>query len=128
MQNEEIKTKLQELRETAERRLRAEPEAQMVIALRSTKGGIYVVALPDWTDPTSEEALLQILRDGGDTEIEQLVCIWQHDCCLDLPSMRFRRSLLELDERNADTLVLLNGMDADGRLRPKPVPLKITTK
>ena len=128
MTTEEIKARFRELRESAEQRLREEPEAQQVTALRSARGGIYIFSSRDWTDPAPEEALLQTLRDSGDTVIEQLVYIWQHDCCLDLPSMRFRRALLALDERNADTLILLNSMDAEGRLCPRPVPLKITTK
>ncbi len=125
---DEIKSRFLALREEAERRLRAEPEAQLAIALRSAKGGEYALTMRDWTDPAPEEELLRTLRDSGDTEMEQLVYIWQQDCCLDLPSMRLRRALLALDERNADTLILLNGMDAEGRLCPKPVRLGNTTK
>ena len=54
------------------------------------------------------------MRDSGDTEIELLVGLWQDGFCLDLPSMRFRRALTALNERNADTLILMNGEDANG--------------
>ena len=112
---DEIKEQFRALREKAERRLREEPEAQQLIALQSAKGEIYVFSSRDWTDPAPEEALLRTLRDSGDTEIELLVCLWQDGFCLDLPSMRFRRALTALDERNADTLILMNGEGADGR-------------
>lgn len=125
---EEIKARFLSLREAAERRLRAEPEAQLAVALRSATGGEYAFTMRDWTDPAPEEAFLQTLRDSGDTVIGQLVYIWQDGCCLDLPCMRFRQALLALDERNADTRILLNGMDAEGRLCPKPVRLGTTVK
>lgn len=128
MTTEERKEQFPALREEAERRLRENPEAQLAAVLRSAKGGTYVFTSCDWTDPAPEEDLLQTLRDSGDTEIEQLVYIWQHDSCLDLPSHRFRLALLALDERNNDTRILLNGMDADGRLCPKAVRLGITLK
>lgn len=125
---EEFKTRFHALRAEAERRLREAPEAQQAIALRSAKGGEYAFTSRDWTDPAPEEALLQRLRDSGDTEIELLVKVWQHDSCLDLPSLRFRRALLALDERNADTLILLNGADADGRPALTAVRLGKTVK
>ena len=111
----EIQERLLLLRAEAERRLREEPEAQQLIALQSAKGKNCVFPVRDWTDPAPEEAFLKELRDGGDTEIEGLVCLWRDGLCLDLPSMRFRRALTALDERNADTLILMNGEDADGR-------------
>ncbi len=112
---DEIKEQFRALREKAERRLREEPEAQQLIALQSAKGEKYTVPVRDWTDPAPEEALLQTLRDSGGTEIKLLVCLWRDGFCLDLPSMRFRRALMALDERNADTFILMNGEDADGR-------------
>ena len=111
----EIQERFLSLRAEAESRLSEDPAAQQLIALQSANGKNYVFSVRDWTDPAPEEAFLNKLRDSGDTEIELLVCLWRDGLCLDLPSMRFRRALMALDERNADTLILMNGEDADGR-------------
>lgn len=111
----EIQERFLSLRAEAERRLSEDPEAQQLIALQSAKGGDYILPVRDWTDSLPEEAFLNELRDSGDTEIALLVCLWRDGFCLDLPSMRFRQALAALDERNADTLILMNGEDADGR-------------
>ena len=112
---EESYTRFPALRTEAERRLHEEPGAQQAVVLRSAKGGMYVLPVRDWTDPEPEDALLHELRERGDTAIELLVCLWQQGLSPDLPSVRFRRSLLALDARNADTRILVNGEDADGR-------------
>ncbi len=112
---EDSYTRFPALRTEAERRLHEEPGAQQAVVLRSAMGGVYAFSLRDWTDAAPEDEVLHELRERGDTAIELLVCLWQQGLSPDLPSIRFRRSLLALDARNADTRILVNGEDADGR-------------
>ena len=87
----------------------AEPAAQQVIVVKTAKGNVYHVSNRDVESGADEDGLLRQLRDGEHTQIQAVVCIWQEGGALDVPSIRFRQQLLELDPRNGDALLPLQG-------------------
>lgn len=82
--------------------------AQQVIVLQTEKGNTYsgISIGEDRRDRTPEDALLKALQDAGDTHVLHLVCVW-YTKQIDLPSMRFRKALLEMDSRNGETQILV---------------------
>ena len=99
---------LHTLLEKAERQLRANPEADQVIVLKTAKENLYCFANHGIMngDTADEGRFVQMLRDTDDTEVRCLVAVWKNGC-VDLPSMHFRCALLELDPRNGEAAVLL---------------------
>ena len=82
---------------------------RQVIVLRTEKGNIYSgvsIVGEDMHDFTPEDALLKTLQAADDTHVLQLVCVW-YTKQVDIPSMRFRKALLEMDPRNEKTQILV---------------------
>lgn len=81
---------------------------QQVIVLRTEKGNTYsgISIGEDMSDHTPEDALLKTLQAADDTHVLHLVCVW-YTKQVDIPSMRFRKALLEMDSRNGETQILM---------------------
>ena len=62
-------------------------------------------------EKTDETALLERIKESGDTEIGCVLCMWQ-DHGIDVPSYAFRESLCALDPKNSESLMFV--MTADG--------------
>ena len=62
-------------------------------------------------EKTDETALLERIKESGDTEIGCVLCMWQ-DHGIDVPSYAFRESLCSLDPQNSESLLFV--MTADG--------------
>ena len=97
------------LLEQAKGLMEAEPAAQQVIVVKTAKDNVYHVSNQDVENGADEDGLLRQLRDGEDTQVQAVVCMWQGGEALDVPSIRFRQLLLELDPRNGDALLPLQG-------------------
>lgn len=82
--------------------------AQQVIVLQTAKGNTYsgISIGENMSDRTPEDALLKTVQDADDTHVLHLVCVW-YTKQIDLPSMRFRKALLEMDSRNGETQILV---------------------
>lgn len=91
-----------ELLEMGETLLRNHRESQQVIVLRTAKGDTY--SCFEGTD--QEDALLNILRENNDTLISAMVSIW-HNGNLDIPSLRLRKAVLNLNPRNAEAQIIV---------------------
>lgn len=57
---------------------------------------------------SGEMAFIEEVRTSGDTEVRRIVCMW-HDGMVDLPSYNLRKALIELNPKNEESLILLNG-------------------
>ena len=81
-------------------------EYTQAIVLLSKKGTENGAIIANALDPalTDEKAL--IARIVGDTEISYILCVWQNGG-IDLPSITFRRMLVELDVRNLGAKIFL---------------------
>ena len=86
--------------------LKDQCEAQQVIVLRTEKGNTYsgISIGSDISDHTPEDGLLKALREADDPHVLYLVCIWRTKE-IDIPSMHFRKALLEMDPRNGETQI-----------------------
>ncbi len=85
------------------------PEAQVWVLL-SKKGTVYVIQNDD------SERLIQLLTQNNDTHIAIWITIWWRNRTLDLPSYHSRKTLLELNPQNIDTILPLQGV---GRIEEK---------
>lgn len=103
------KDELLGLLEQAKGLVEAEPAAQQVIVVKTAKGNVYHVSNRDVEIGADEDGLLRQLRDGEDTQVQAVACMWKEGGALDVPSIRFRQLLLELDSRNGDALLPLQG-------------------
>lgn len=96
---------------TAERQVSAEKDAQQVIAVKTAKGNVYHFPNHCVGEPSEEDTFLEMLLEQGDAEIQYILCMW-HNYQLDVPSLHFRRRLVEICPRNKDAVVLLLGENA----------------
>ncbi len=90
-----------------------QPEGLQAVAVLTTEKNVYCVTgiASDGIDRISEK-LLRDLQTHGDTTVTHIVCMWA-DETLDLPHVRVRRGLIELNGRNLDAKVMLqNGTQA----------------
>lgn len=104
-QKDELLGLLEQARELA----KVESTAQQVILVKTAKGNVYHVSNRDVERGADEDGLLRQLRDGEDPQVQAVACMWKEGGALDVPSIRFRQLLLELDSRNGDALLPLQG-------------------
>lgn len=102
---------MQCLLEEAKQWIKAEPTAQQVIAVKTAKGNAYHFANRCVGEARDEERFLQMLCEKDDKAVRYLVCMWRNGE-IDVPSMYFRRRLIEICPQNTNALVLLQGMNA----------------
>ena len=95
-QKDELLGLLEQARELA----KMESTAQQVILVKTAKGNVYHVSNRD---------VERGLRETEDSTVQAVVCLWQEGGVPDVPSLRFRRLLLELNPRNGDALLPLQG-------------------
>ena len=91
-------------------RIPTDTGADQMIALRTAGGRIYVMENRSILsgDHGDEDLFLGSLALQDDTPVTHLVCMW-YDGALDLPSMHFRRGLLEINGNNGRAGILLQG-------------------
>jgi len=102
-----------ELFEAAKKELELNKTAQQVIAVRTAKNAVYSFLNNDIVsgNTTDEEQFAELLSGKEDTEITELVCMW-NTSILDIPSQNFRKLLVNLNKENTKTKVLLTGNDS----------------
>jgi hypothetical protein len=73
------------------------------LVLYSSSGNEYSAHVTDALsiDHAVEAALLEKLRVENDTKMEYVFCMWQ-DGCIDVPSMMFRKMLVDRNAQNTD--------------------------
>lgn len=85
-------------------------ELTYVFAIKTAKGIIYNYKV---SDDVSVEKFIDMLKNDSDTQISYMagLLVDEHnDGCLELPSHSFREKLCDLDKRNLEAKILLNGM------------------
>lgn len=84
------------------------------VAVETVKGNVYESYIPNCVEETDEEEyFLDMLRRNKDTHIKALVgflCDHRLNFCVELPPLRLREALVELDAANLDTEILLPGL------------------
>ena len=96
-----------QLRKEAWKQLPLHPEAEQVNVVRTEKGNVYSVALPDAINAQKElEGFFGMLREKDDRRVSYVVAMWSTGGA-EIPSYAFRKGLLELDAGNGETLILL---------------------
>ena len=78
------------------------------IVLRSSKGNEYGTVIRNALskERSDEQVLLQKIQDAKDSTICFVLCMWQEQC-IDVPSYDFRKTLLELNEANAEAMIFV---------------------
>lgn len=96
-----------QLRKEAWKQLPLHPEAEQVNVVRTEKGNVCSVALPDAINAQKElEGFFGMLREKDDRRVSYVVAMWSTGGA-EIPSYAFRKGLLELDAGNGETLMLL---------------------
>ncbi len=96
-----------QLMEEARKQIPRHPRAEQVNVVRTEKGNVYSVALPDAVNAQKElESFFEMLREKDDRRVSHVVAMWSFGCA-EIPSYAFRKGLLELDAGNGETLMLL---------------------
>ena len=119
----ELKTKLtidmavfEQMKKTAEAELSKAAAGQYVqaVVLLSAKGNEYSILIKNALskEKADEIALLERMKNVNDTEICYVLCMWQDDKCIDVPSYDFRKLLCALHPKNTEALLFV--MTADG--------------
>ena len=83
------------------------------VVLHSSTGNEYSTIIRNALSEGKVDAvsLLQKIQEAKDCEMCFVLCMWQ-DQCIDIPSFAFRNLLLDLNEKNSESLLFV--MTADG--------------
>ena len=119
----ELKTKLtidmavfEQMKKTAEAELSKATAGQYVqaVVLLSAKGNEYSTLIKNALskEKADETAFLEGIKNVNDTEICYVLCMWQADKCIDIPSFDFRKLLCALNPKNTEALLFV--MTANG--------------
>ncbi len=85
---------------------------QAIILLSTTENTYSSIIRNALSEEKAEEAsLLQQIQDAKDDEINFVLCMWQ-DKNIDIPSFSFRKSLLNANQKNSESMLFV--MTADG--------------
>ena len=105
--NTSVKQKFESLIQEAKQRVSEHPAAEQVVVVKTAKGNVRFFA-SNVSDQKYEEekAFVQKLVEEDDAVMEYIVCMWD-DYNLDLPSMNFRKLLLEVNEENNNARICL---------------------
>ncbi len=99
------------MRETAVKLLTAAEHGQYTeaIVLFSGTGNQYSAIIKNALskEKTDETSWLEKLKAANDTEIHYVLCMWQVDNCIDIPSFAFRELLCSLNPKNSESLVFV---------------------
>ena len=60
-----------------------------------------------------EEQFIKMLQEKADCELKYIVCMWKNGN-VDIPSMHFRKRLLEISPKNADAMFVVLTEDGNG--------------
>ena len=119
----ELKTKLtidmavfEQMKKTAEAELSKAAAGQYVqaVVLLSAKENEYSTLIKNALskEKADETAFLEGIKNVNDTEICYVLCMWQADKCIDIPSFDFRELLCALNPKNTEALLFV--MTANG--------------
>ena len=119
----ELKTKLpvdiaifERMKKTAETELLKSEIGKytQAVVLLSAKGNEYSILIKNALseEKADETALLERIKNVNDTEICYVLCMWQADKCIDIPSFDFRKLLCALNPKNTEALLFV--MTANG--------------
>ena len=114
----ELKTKLtidmavfEQMKKTAEAELSKAAAGQYVqaVVLLSAKGNEYSTLIKNALskEKADETAFLEGIKNVNDTEICYVLCMWQADKCIDIPSFDFRKLLCALNPKNTEALLFV---------------------
>ena len=113
----ELKNKLavdmnlfEKMKKTAVNLLKESEKGQytQAVVLLSSLGNEYGAIIKDATaeEKNNETALLEKLKAAEDTEIQYILCMWK-GYCIDISSYAFRKMLLSLNQKNAETVIFV---------------------
>ena len=118
----ELKTKLtvdmavfEQMKKTAEAELsKAAGQYVQAVVLLSAKENEYSTLIKNALskEKADETAFLEGIKNVNDTEICYVLCMWQSDKCIDIPSFDFRKLLCALNPKNTEALLFV--MTANG--------------
>ena len=114
----ELKTKLtidmavfEQMKKTAEAALSKAATGQYVqaVVLLSAKENEYSTLIKNALskEKADETAFLEGIKNVNDTEICYVLCMWQADKCIDIPSFDFRKLLCALNPKNTEALLFV---------------------
>ena len=85
------------------------PSAEQIVGVKTAKGNVYFFANNVLSKGAEDEIdFWKELCDKSDTEIKYVVCMWNNHG-IEIPSMSFRKMILESVPKNAETILILQG-------------------
>ena len=106
----------EQMKKTAEAELSKAAAGQYVqaVVLLSAKENEYSTLIKNALskEKADETAFLEGIKNVNDTEICYVLCMWQADKCIDIPSFDFRKLLCALNPKNTEALLFV--MTANG--------------
>ena len=106
----------EQMKKTAEAELSKAVAGQYVqaVVLLSAKENEYSTLIKNALskEKADETAFLEGIKNVNDTEICYVLCMWQADKCIDIPSFDFRKLLCALNPKNTEALLFV--MTANG--------------
>ena len=89
--------------------IRADADAEQVIVVRTAKNRIRSYAFHSMSEITQEDnPFVRKLIEQEDMEIKHILCMW-NEYAIDVPSMQFRKCLLDASPKNVDACMILQG-------------------
>ncbi len=106
---------LLKLAESRADKIQIEPNTiAYVFAAKTAKGNVYEYALADALNREEEQkAFINMLVENSDTQLlymTGLIVDERNKACLEYPPHKFREALCDIDKRNLETKILVNGM------------------
>lgn len=93
----------------AKEQLHNNPTAEQIVVIKTANDNMYYFVNNLSVKGTADEdCFIEMLLDKDNVEIKYIVCMW-NDYGIEIPSMNFRKRLLEICEKNAEALMLLQG-------------------
>lgn len=109
------KMEYQELVQMAKEFVLLNPSVDQVIVVKTEKSNIYHFTNQLYIDGTfnekseDEEKFVQMLLDKEEQVLRYIVCMW-NGCSIDVPSMNFRKLLLEASEKNTEAMLVVQSI------------------
>lgn len=110
-----------ELVQMAEKLVSMSLQAEQIIVVETVKSNVYHfenhLHIGGQFDARllDEERFVRMLKEKNDSEVKYIVCMWKNGG-VEIPSMHFRKLLLEVSPKNADAMFVVLTEDGKGGL------------
>lgn len=115
------KERLSRLIQMAEELVEQEIQADQIVVVETAKSNVYHFENHLFAEGKSdlvfedEKHFVEMLQENADCEIQYIVCMWKKGS-VEIPTMHFRKLLLEVSPKNAEARFVVLTEDGNGGL------------